>query len=395
MDFEFTHDQEKLRTELRQFLAARLPKDWKGVLGSNIHAMIDFTRTLCADLAERGWLTLTWPVEYGGGGGDVWTQMVVREEMWYALEPRGPQYMNLNYIGPMIMKYGTEDQRQRFLPPMARGEVIWTQGFSEPEAGSDLASLRTRATAAGEGYRINGQKIWSSYASSPADWCLLLARTDTEVPKHAGISVFMVDMTSPGVTVRPIESMAGLGEINEIFFDDVEVPAANRLGPENQGWPIILYGLVHERTGIALHARALRSLERLAEYVKTTIVNGAPLSERPDIRSRIGMLYAHYRAARLLSYRVTAMAERGKTPSKGEGELSWIVSALTLQEIAEAGLEISGTAGQLLEGEPDAIDDGAFERDWVEMLPITISGGTVDIQRLIVAQRGLGLPKAG
>jgi alkylation response protein AidB-like acyl-CoA dehydrogenase len=392
--FEFTPDQERFRTELREFLAERLPPDWRGVFGSNMLEMIPFCRSLCEELAARKWLTCSWPREYGGDDMDLWTQMVLREEMWYAQEPRGPQYMNLNYIGPAIIEFGTEEQKQRFLPPMAAGQVIWAQGFSEPEAGSDLASLRTRAVDAGDHFVVTGQKTWSSYAGSPADWCLLLVRTDPEAPKHKGISVLLVDMRSPGVSVRPIESMAGLGEINDMFFDNVQVPKANLLGEINGGWPIILYGLVFERTGIALHSRAQRSLERLIEFARTTVVDGKPLSERSDVRLKIAELYTRFRASRLVSYRNTAMVEAGENPV-AEASIAWIVSNLTLQAIAEVGIEIAGAAGQLLEDEPLALLNGAFEREWVEMIPMTIGGGTVDIQRLIVAQRGLGLPKAG
>lgn len=394
MDFEFTKEQQQFRSELRAFLRERIPDTWRGVFGSNSLEQIPFTRQMCADLAERKWLTLSWPTEYGGGAADLWTQMVLREEMWGHLEPRGPQYMNLNYIGPTIMEYGTDEQKARFLPPMAAGDVIWTQGYSEPEAGSDLASLRTRAQDNGDHFVVNGQKIWSSYAGAPADWCLLLVRTGTTTPKHAGISVLMLDMKTPGVTVRPIMSMAGLGEINEIYLDDVIVPRENLLGPQDGGWPVILYGLVFERGGIALHARALRAIERLVEFVKNTEVDGKPLSERPDVRTRIAGLYTRYRASRLLSYRTMSMLENGHNPT-WEASVGWIVSVLTLQAVAEAGIDLAGVPGQLLENEPGAPFDGMFEREWVEMLPMGIGAGTVDIQRLLVAQRGLGLPKAG
>jgi alkylation response protein AidB-like acyl-CoA dehydrogenase len=179
MDFAFSEEEEAFRADLRAYLDVELPDWWRGMFVDDERAM-PFTREMCRALAERGWLTLAWPVEHGGAAAGVWMQTILREEMWAREEPRGPQYMNLNYIGPLIMRFGTPEQRDRFLPPMARGEVIWTQGFSEPDAGSDLASLATRAEDRGDHYVVNGQKIWSSYADAPADWCLLLVRTDAQ-----------------------------------------------------------------------------------------------------------------------------------------------------------------------------------------------------------------------
>jgi len=390
MDFEYTAEQEQFRCQLREFIDARLPPRWGGIFGSEAQSEIPVTRQICKDLAERGWLTMAWPVEYGGQDRDLWTQMILREEMWGHGEPRGPQYMNLNYIGPMIMKYGTKEQKDRFLPPMSAGDVLWTQGFSEPEAGSDLASLRTRADDHGDHFLVNGQKIWNSYAAT-ADWCLLLVRTDFDAPKHAGLSVLLADMRSPGVTVRPIESMAGFGEINEIFLNDVEVPKANLLGNKNEGWPIILYGLRHERTGIALHGRVLSTILRIIEYARTTTADGEPVD--PVIRTAIADAYCQYRAARLMSYRVTSMLESGVEPD-AEAPMAWIHGALALQAAANVGLDVIGASGVLLEGEDESPLAGRMEREWVETLPFTLGPGTVDIQRLIVAQQGLGLPRA-
>ncbi|KAF0957997.1 acyl-CoA dehydrogenase family protein [Rhodococcus sp. T7] len=393
MDFTFTGEQEQFRQELRDFLAEHENPEWRGLFGSNSEEIIPFTREICQALAKRGWLTLSWPAEYGGSDGDLWSQMVLREEMWAAGEPRGPQYMNLNYIGPMIMKFGTEEQKQRFLPPMARGEVIWTQGFSEPGAGSDLASLTTRAEDRGDHFVVNGQKIWNSYASSPADWCMLLARTDSSGPKQAGISVLLVDMTTPGVVVRPIRSMAGMGEINEIFFEDVIVPRDSLLGSQDDGWPLINYGLSFERTGIAMHSRAARTIDRVIQHARSTVLDGRPLSDDPAVRARLADVYCRYRAARLISYRITSMVEAGEDPV-AEASMAWIHGAQLTQDAAAAGLDVLAAAGQLLEEEEEAPMNGAIEREWVEMLAMTIAGGTSDIQRAIVSQRGLGLPRA-
>src|SRR5262245_41214023 len=229
MDFSFTPEENAFRRELRDFIERELPAWWRGMFVEDPRAMPE-TRRFCQKLAVRGWLTMAWPRAYGGQDASVWKQAILREEMWAHEEPRGPQYMNLNYIGPCIMRFGTAEQKQRFLPPMAAGQVIWTQGFSEPNAGSDLASLTTRAEARADGFVVNGQKIWNSYADAPADWCFLLARTNPAERRHRGLSVLLADMRTPGITVRPIGSMAGPHELNEIFFDDVVVPNDCLLG---------------------------------------------------------------------------------------------------------------------------------------------------------------------
>jgi alkylation response protein AidB-like acyl-CoA dehydrogenase len=221
-----------------------------------------------------------------------------------------------------------------------------------------------------------------------------LVRTDNQASKHRGISVLLVDMTAPGITVRPIRSMGGLGEINEIFFEDVVVPKENLLGPQDGGWPLIMTGLSFERTGIATHGRSLTTIKKLIDYVRTAERDGRKLRDDPQIRAKIADLYCRYRAARLISYRVTSMVEAGKEPL-AEASMAWIHGGQATQDAARVGMEIVGWDGLLREGEPGAPIDGAMEREWIEMIPMSIGAGTVDIQRSIVAQRGLGLPKAG
>ena len=231
MDFAFTDEEEGFRAELRAFLAEELPAWWRGMFVDDPRAL-PFTRAFCAKLAARGWLTMAWPRAYGGQDASPWKQAILREEMWAHEEPRGPQYMNLNYIGPCVMRFGSEAQKRRFLPSMAAGAVVWTQGFSEPGAGSDLAAIATRAEERGDHFVVDGQKTWNSYADAPADWCFLLARTTPGAARHAGLSVLLVDMRTPGITVRPIGSMAGPHELNEIFFDGVRVPGPNGSAPK-------------------------------------------------------------------------------------------------------------------------------------------------------------------
>ena len=386
MNFEFGAEDERFRDELRAFIDAMLPDWWRGMFIDDPRA-IPFTREFCHDLAERGWLTAAWPPEYGGAGASVWTQTVLREEMWAAEEPRGPQYMNLNYIGPLLMRYGTPEQRSRFLPPMARGEVIWCQGFSEPDAGSDLASLRTRATERDDGFVVTGTKIWTSYADTPAQWCLLLVRTDTAAERHQGISVLLVDMATPGVTVRPIDTMAGPHEFNEVTFADVDVPRDCLLGEQNHGWDIITAGLAFERVGIARYARAARVLEHLVDDTNET-----GRSRDPVVRARLAELRARCEAARLLADRAVAVQARGEVPTV-EASIARIHATQLEQTVSHATLELLGPTGLLRAGDPSAPLGGEGQRHFVRNIPTTIAAGTLEIQKNIVAQRGLGLPR--
>ncbi|HEY1076448.1 MAG TPA: acyl-CoA dehydrogenase family protein, partial [Fontimonas sp.] len=233
MDFNWDAEQLGFRATVREFLARHLPADWEALAhGPGSAAQSAFSKQFCAALAQDGLLVPHWPQRWGGRDADPWMAFILAEEMWAAGEPRGGQYMNVNWIGPTLMRFGSEAQQARYIPPMARGETIWCQGFSEPEAGSDLASLRTRAEADGENYRINGQKIWTSYAGD-ADTCFLLARTSAG---KNGISIFLLPMETPGITVRQIPSIIGEGDIHEVFFDNVMAPATAMLGAEGQAW---------------------------------------------------------------------------------------------------------------------------------------------------------------
>jgi alkylation response protein AidB-like acyl-CoA dehydrogenase len=307
--------------------------------------------------------------------------------MWAHDEPRGPQYMNLNYIGPCILRFGSEEQKRRFLPPMAAGCVLWTQGFSEPGAGSDLASLTTRAEDRGHHFVVNGQKTWNSYADAPAEWCFLLARTDPAAPKRDGLSVLLVDMTTPGITVRPIGSMAGPHELNEIFFDDVVVPRDCLLGAANRGWEIVAAGLTFERVGIARYARAGYVIERLVAHA--TAVGSAA---EPRVRQQLADLRVRYEAARLLSYRALSLQARGRIPTV-EASIARLHNTQIEQLAGQVGLELLGLPGQLTHDAPEAPLAGLLWRQWVRNIPSTITAGTLEIQKNIIARRGLGLPR--
>lgn len=267
MEFTWNEQQQAFRDRLVAFLEANLPDDWEKFSqhGPASPALTRFAADFCRKLADNGMLFPHWPVEHGGQGLDPWHQQMLAEVMWEFGEPRGGQYMNVNWIGPTLMKYGTPAQQAHYLPQIAAGEMLWCQGFSEPDSGSDLASLRTRATLDGDVYRVNGQKIWTSYAGL-ADTCFLLTRTSDD--RKRGITILLVPMDTPGITVRQIPSLIGEGDIHEVFFDDVQVPVTQRFGEEGQAWEIIGYSLTNERLGIPRYHLARKALDRAVDMLK-------------------------------------------------------------------------------------------------------------------------------
>ena len=391
MDFEYPAEAEDFRAELRAFFEQELPSWWTSLWAHDDRVM-PFTLAFCQKLAAKGWLTMAWPKEYGGGDADIWHQNVVREEMWRYGEPRGPQYMNLNYIGPAIMMFGTEAQKEKYIKPMAAGEVIWCQGFSEPDAGSDLASLRTRAEDTGTGFKINGQKIWTSYAAH-AEHCFLMARTNPEVPKHKGISMFLVDMDTPGITVRPIESMGGPIEFHEVFFDDVEIPYEALLGPRDQGWKVAMSALEGERVGVGYAGLFESQLEQLTEFVQDSKdSSGCRLSERADVRAKLVRMRAIVRAIRLFMNKIVANQTGDDSVLVDAASYKTMAGDVSMQ-IAQLAMELTGLKGHLLENDPlVTLDEGAYTW-WTHALPVQVAVGSSEIQRNIIAQRGLGLPR--
>jgi alkylation response protein AidB-like acyl-CoA dehydrogenase len=267
MDFAWTPDQQAFLGKLEAFLAANLPADWEAFSrhGPGSAEVTEFARAFCRKLADNGLFFPHWPKAMGGEDMGPWEQQILAEVMWEWGEPRGGQYMLVNWIGPSLVKYGTESQKAKYLPQIVSGETLWCQGFSEPNSGSDLASLRTKAELEGDHYRVNGQKIWTSYAGL-ADTCFLLTRTSEN--KKRGITILLVPMDTPGITVRNIPSLIGDGDIHEVFFDDVIVPASQRFGEEGQAWEIISYSLTNERLGIPRYQLARAALERAVVLLK-------------------------------------------------------------------------------------------------------------------------------
>jgi alkylation response protein AidB-like acyl-CoA dehydrogenase len=305
VDFAWTAEDVKFRDALATFLdkaMADLDLRPGGGPGGDDHVAL--SRQFTKVMAERKWLTPSWPSAYGGGDATAWQHIIMSEELWKRGEPRGPQYMNVNWIGPAIIAYGTEEQKAYHLTRISAGDALWCQGFSEPEAGTDLASLRTRAVHDGDHYIINGQKIWTSYANN-AEHSFLLARTDPTAEPHHGITIFLMPMDLPGVEVRDIPAFVGEHIFHEVFLTDVRVPASCILGEENQGWPIIRDVLAHERVGAPKYARAEYVLDRIA-----TLAVEKGLFEREEVKRALGEAWAACEAARQLTY--TSIDERAK-----------------------------------------------------------------------------------
>ena len=394
MNITFTPQEEDFRQEIRDFIREELPDDWDplGQPGQSPAESQAFSRGMSKRLADKGWLTLAWPEEYGGQGRSIMEQVIYNEEMSYFNVP-GTELGTgaISWVGPVLMLAGTEEQKREHLPPIARAERYWCTLYSEPGSGSDLASLQTSATRDGDDYVINGQKIWTSSAHF-ADWGWLAARTNPDAPKHRGISLFMLDMKSPGVEVRPIHNMAGGHDFNEVYFNDVRVPSGNLVGTEDRGWYTLAVALDFERSGVGYSAGARRTLDALTRYVKETERGGTPLSKDQNVRKKLAQMYVETEVSRWLSYRVAWMQSQGQIPN-AEASMSKMYGTELTQRVARTGMEILGMAGQLSEGSKWAPLYGHVQQAYLMSTSSTIAAGTSEIQRNIIAQRGLGLPR--
>jgi alkylation response protein AidB-like acyl-CoA dehydrogenase len=378
MDFTWTAEEQAFRQRLKAFLAQTLPADWERFSqhGPASPALTKYAETFCGKLAEQDLLTPHWPVEIGGQGLDPWHQTILAEEMWIAGEPRGGQYMNVNWIGPTLIKYGSKEQQERYLPPIAGGRALWCQGFSEPGSGSDLASLRTRATLDGDQYRINGQKIWTSYAGL-ADTCFLLARTSDD--RKRGISIFLVPMDTPGITVRQIPSLIGEGDIHEVFFDDMMLPASAMFGGEGQAWEIIAYSLVNERLGIPRYSLARAALDRAVSVLQE---QGDWVGEAVKIEAAHAAALCE--AARTASYAIVTKRAAGEQVGP-ESSSARFATVMAERRVAEF----------IVEYIPEALADA---HPYLKMhhqrgIVAGIAAGAAEIQLNIISDQVLGLPR--
>ncbi len=392
MDFNDTPEEASFRKEVRDFILAEAPLPKKGESG--VEALMNSWEANLGwfkKLGQRGWIAPAWPKEYGGAGMTTVQQFIFNEEMALHKAPR-PLHMiiGLGMAGPTLIVHGTEDQKKKYLPGMLRGEDIWCQGYSEPEAGSDLASLQTRAVRDGDDYVINGQKIWTTVAHI-AKYMILLTRTDPDAPKHRGITYFILDMKSPGVEVRPLYNLGNSHEFNEVFFNNVRIPKDNVIGEENRGWYSAVTTLDFERSSIGSATGMKQNVEELIEYaVEHANDPTSTLNTNPMLRYELADRMLETEVARMLSYRVASMQARGLIPNY-EASLLKLFSTELNQRIAKTAVHILGLYGQL-KGD-DAPNRGRWLATFLRSAAYTIEGGTSEIQRNIIAQRGLGLPR--
>lgn len=379
MQFTFTTEEESFRHQIRDFLAANT------VAAESSEDKPD--RVLERALAKHGWLTLAWPVEYGGLGASHMQQLIFKEEL--ARVGGSFDFLGINLAGPTIMMHGSDAMKREQLPRIAKAEVRWCQGFSEPNAGSDLASLQTRAVRDGDEFVINGQKVWTSGAHL-ADWILLLTRTDPEAPKHRGITMFAVDMKTPGITVRPLVQMTGVPGFNEVYFEDVHVPATNMISELNRGWYAATTTLDFERSGIERNLTARNDLDRLDAWLADGGL--ASMNGRPSAwRNKLADLHIECEVGMWLARRVAYMQGHGLVPNY-ESSMSKTFNSELGQRVADFGVSLTGMGGQVRNG-PGAAIGGVPAFRYLDSRRLTIGQGTSEINRNIIATRGLGLPR--
>jgi len=380
VDLSLTPADEALRRRLRTWLAANLPRSRRDDRSVEYGEpeRIPAAKAWQRKLYEAGFVAMRWPREYGGQGADVLEQTIVDDELVRAGAPGLIGLLGVEMLGPTLIEWGTPEQKRRFLPPVLTADEIWCQGYSEPDSGSDLASLRTRAELDGDHFVVNGQKVWTSYAHL-ADWMFCLVRTDPEAPKHAGISYLLIDMRSAGITVRPLVQMTGDAGFNEVFFEDVHVPRANLVGGLHQGWQVANSTLRHERNMLGSSARTqqlLHAVQRLARR--------RGIADDGAVRQRLANLAIRVEAMRLHAYRELTDAARGRPPGL-PALVTKLVSTELNHDLAELALDLLGAQG-LGTG-------GLWSFELMFTLGMIIGGGTSQIQKNIISERGLGMPR--
>jgi alkylation response protein AidB-like acyl-CoA dehydrogenase len=390
MDFRPTDAEERFQREVHDWLVTNLPDGWGTPSYRRPEEPADkvaFGRQWQRKLYDGGWAGLHWPKAYGGRGATPLEQFLFAEE--YA-RLGAPAMIDIGVgpalVGPTLIQHGTEAQKQRFLRRILTGEDVWCQGFSEPNAGSDLANARTRAELRGDVFHVTGQKIWTSYARF-ADWCILLVRTDPTVAKHRGLTFLLVDMTSPGITIRPLVEMTGVAWFNEVFFDDVVVPAEHMVGKLNDGWTIAITTLAHERSGSAPHARLAGEMRDVLGLARTTD-RGAD----PRYRQRLAQNFIEAEIVRLLAWKnVSDTMRKGRPGPEGSClKLVWSELDMRMKELA---IELEGPYAAVERGDPHALDAGRWQYEYLWSRAAGIYAGTSEVQRNIIAQRVLGLPR--
>jgi len=394
MDFRYTEEEEAFRKEVQDFIQEVLPSDWLGVdPGPEEEAreeVYQLSTEIWRKLGAKGWIGMSWPKKYGGQGASLTKEIILTEE----LSHQGVPGMDVAQAhGEIILMFGTEEQKQRFLPPITRGEVKYSIGMSEPNAGSDLFGLQLRAVEEEDCFVFNGQKIWSS-GIQHADWCMLYARTDPDAPKKSlGISVFLVDPKSPGITMRQITQMTGLAPFSEVFYDNVRVPKENLLGEKNGGRAVTMYAFGAERSyGLFVLHNARRYFEQLVQYCKETYINGEPLAKDPIIRNRLAEMATEIEVGRNLGDRLNWMVSQKMITVLPSCQIK-VYGANVAQRVANLGMQILGLYGQLDEDSKWAKLAGRMKHTYLNTVASSLAGGTSEISRnIIVGRVGLGLP---
>jgi alkylation response protein AidB-like acyl-CoA dehydrogenase len=387
VNFDYPPEAETFRAEFRAWLDAHVTEELRSVRQSlsaqRESPELALRRAFNRQLADARYAAIAWPEEFGGRGAGIMEQVVWAEEMDRAQAPGPINVLGIPNVAPAIMTYGTDEQQRVLLPAMLRGDDIWCQGFSEPDAGSDLASLRTSAVRDGDDWVVTGQKIWTTLGHL-ASWCELLVRTDPEAPKHKGITCLLVDMTLPGITVQPLVTITGAHEFNEVFFEEVRVPLSSTLGPVHEGWRVAMTTLSHERGGVAkLHLGTRRKVQRLFDLARATpLDDGRSAADDPVLRQRLARVYLEAELLKLVSDRAISGELHGRTLGP-ESSIAKLVWSETEQHIVEVAAAVLG---------PDA-GTGPWGIDRVGARSHTIAGGTTQVNKNIIAQRVLGLPR--
>lgn len=394
MDLNLTPDETRFRDELRSWLQANVPKEWDERREEPLEQRFDFLKQWQRKLYEAGWAGVSWPKEYGGRGATLMQQAIFWEEMARVAAPPLANVLGLGLVGPTIIAFGTEAQKKRHLSKILSAEEIWCQGFSEPNAGSDLAALNSEARLDGDHYIVNGQKVWNSYGWA-ADWCELVVRTDPAAPKHKGLTVLLVDMRTPGIEIRPLRQITGESEFCELFFRDVQVPVENVVGGVNKGWDVAIGTLMHERGtfGAGLQIMYRRNIDRLIELSRTIERNGRPACDDPVIRQKLAQCYAEVEIMRLNQMRAFSRITATGVPGP-EGSIQKIFWSELNQRMQQVAQELLGPFGQLEGHNGYSIDGGMWSYGYLRSRGNTIEAGTSEIQRNIIGHFVLGLPKS-
>ena len=389
MDLRFSAEDEQYRLQLRQWLEDHRPSEPSP---AEQDAAFAYRRAWQRQLCEGGWVGIHWPKAYGGQGATLVQQAIYAQEMARARAPQPANGLGISIVGPTLIEHGTEEQKKRYIPKILNADEIWCQGFSEPNSGSDLASLQTKAVLDGDEFVVNGQKIWTSLGQY-ADWCILLVRTDPHAPKHKGITFLLVDMHSPGVTVRPLKQITGHAEFNETFFDNVRVPRANVVSDINDGWRIAMTTLTYERgiSTLATQVRMKQQLDAMIDYARTSRSNGQTLSQDPVLRQQLATAYIRVEIMLLNLYRGITTQLRGRPPGP-EASLTKLYWSELDKWMQELGMTLQGPYAQLMRESKHAVA-GDWQYNFLRSRAGTIYSGTSEIQKNIIGERVLGLPK--